>query len=89
VRRAAILAVLDAVLGTLARAFLAWLDRRAQIDAATDAAISDAQAQTQTAISEIADAQKQIVAGGSAADIALRLRRRAADEARSDRGRQG
>ncbi len=46
-----------------------------------DAATSQAEAQTEGAIAEIADAQKQISVGGSATDIARRLRERAAKQA--------
>lgn len=67
--------IVAALLGFLAARF----DKAKSDQALQDAAVSKAEAATEEVITEIADERSQVVTGGSAADIAQRLRSRKSD----------
>ena len=70
---AALSAVLQAIFGSLATAFLAWLKDKQNTNVNRDDAVVTAENETQDVTGEIADAQKQIEPSSDPAELAKRL----------------
>lgn len=74
---AAIATVLEAILGSLAKALLSWQQDANRIQANRDAAVSGSEATTEDVIAGIADDQKAIVRSDDPDELARRLSERA------------
>jgi glycerol dehydrogenase-like iron-containing ADH family enzyme len=85
------LAIIAGAVVLIALAYLVRITSREEGLAESNARLSEAERETMEAISEIADAQKQVPGGGSAADIAERLlaRRRFGNPGRLEGGDKG
>ena len=83
------LSLIPEIVAKVVAALLAWWSgerqRRESATAREELGAARAEAETQDVISEIADARSKVATGGSASDIANRLRARRSDAARGPR----